>query len=117
MAPAWIQVLTDMYSFFPDEPFMLETLKFDAGHEQFSGIYKLMNIQRDNRPVWKLLAYMDCTKKLHRVTHRFPTYLAYEPSVGSWTFFHAAGPHFKALCASVATSSPGEVPRKGVDHA
>ena len=113
MAPAWMQVLTKPYAFFPDEPCMLEMMKFDAGHEKFSGIYKLMRIQRENRPVWKLLAYMDFDKKLYPVTHRVPTFLAYEPSIGSWAFFQGMGPRFYALCASTPSRSPENVPRDG----
>lgn len=70
MAPVWIQVLTDLYNFHPDEPYMLEKLKFDSGHEKFSGIYKLMSIQLEKRPVWKLLAYMEL---------RFPNHTTQSP--------------------------------------
>ena len=90
---------------------MLDALKFSEGHEKFSGIYKLMNIQRGNRPVWKLVAYMDCAGELHPVTVRSSTFLVFEPSINSWAIFCPLL-NFHALCAS-ASPSPENVPTDG----
>ena len=91
---------------------MLESLKFSAGHEKFSGVYRLTDIQRSNQPVWKLVAYLDVVDmKLHPVTYIIPTFVAYEQSIGAWTIFRG-GPKLNALCAGVASARPQQVPKE-----
>ena len=93
---------------------MLEAMKFDASHEKFSGVYKLTDVQRCNRSVWKLVANLDVIDmKLHPVTHVLPTFLAYEQSISAWTIFRGnGGAKFDALCAGVDSAWPKGVPKE-----